>query len=279
MTSEMLPRASLAVMSEKNISTVRVEVEDRWAWLILNRPDKRNALNREMMDSLDAQLTKCEESSHVRVVLLTGAGRAFCSGLDLESLQQVCQRGYNENYKDAQVYAKLLTRLYCYPKPVIAVINGAAVAGGCGLVTVCDFALAANTAQLGYTEAKIGFVAAVVAPFLLGCVGAKATRDLLLTARLIQATEAKQLGLVNQVVDSRCLRKHAAGLARSLCENSLQSVPATKQWLAKLTCPDLERLMSQACVLNARSRSMEDCVEGVRAFLEKRLPRWRSSGS
>lgn len=259
-------------------STVRVESEEAWAWVFLNRPERRNALNARLIADLIAALDELETKSAIRVVLLSGEGKAFCSGLDLEALQQLSGKSFEENLEDSQRYAHLLKRVYLYPKPVIAVINGAAIAGGCGLASVCDFSLAASTAKLGYTEARIGFVAAIVSYFLLRCVGERVARDLLLTARVIDAAEALRLGLVNQVVEPGELVSRALNLARQLCENSPQSLKATKQLLARLSSADLDSALDYACELNAASRSSADCIEGIAAFLEKRSPRWKLSG-
>jgi methylglutaconyl-CoA hydratase len=157
---------------------------------------------------------------------------------------------------------------------VIAALNGPAIAGGCGLASVCDFVVAARSARLGYTEAKIGFVAAIVSYFLVRNVGEKIARDLLFTARHIEAGEACRLGLVNEVVEDTELLSRVRELARQLCANSAQSIRASKALLARTISPDLEEALDYACELNARSRSSEDCIEGVAAFLEKRPPKW-----
>jgi methylglutaconyl-CoA hydratase len=210
-------------------------------------------------------------------VLLTGEGKEICSGLDLQELQQLSRKSFEESLEDSHRYAQLLKRIYLYPKPVIAVLNGAAIAGGCGLASVCDLVLASSTAKLGYTETKIGFIAAIVSYFLIRNSGEKTARDLLLTARLIEAQEGLRLGLVNEVVEPAELQPRALQLARQLCENSPQSLRATKALLAKISSPDLEAALHYACELNAASRSSADCIEGVAAFLEKRSPRWKES--
>jgi methylglutaconyl-CoA hydratase len=257
-------------------TTVRIQYEERWAWIFLNRPEKRNALNFELIVDLTTALDQLEGNLETRVVLLTGEGKAFCSGLDLEALQRMSRQSLEESLEDAQRYARLLKRIYLYPKPMIAVLNGAAIAGGCGLASVCDLILAATTAKLGYTEARIGFVAAIVSYFLVRCVGEKTARELLLTARLIDAAEALRLGVVNEVVEASQLVSRASELARQLSENSPQSLRATKMLLAKISSPDLDAALDYACELNAASRSSADCVEGIAAFLEKRAPVWKS---
>jgi methylglutaconyl-CoA hydratase len=255
-------------------NTVLIQQEERWAWVSLNRPEKRNALNSQLIAELTAALDELERKPEVRVILLTGEGKAFCSGLDLEALQQMRSKSFEESLEDSRRYAHLLKRIYLYSKPVLAVLNGAAIAGGCGLASVCDFTLAADTAKLGYTEAKIGFVAAVVSYFLIRCVGEKRSRDLLLTARLIDPSEALRFGLVNEVIEPAQLIARARELARQLCENSSQSLRASKALLAKISSPDLDAALDYACELNAASRSSADCIEGIAAFLGKRSPNW-----
>ena len=256
------------------LQTIEIQRKERSAWIWLNRPKKRNALNNQMMIELITALDDLENLSEVRSVVLAGKGDAFCAGLDLEMLQQMSTKSYEENLEDSQRYARLLKRLYLYPKPVIAAVNGPAVAGGCGLASVCDFVLAADTAKLGYTEARIGFVAAVVSYFLVRSIGERTARDLLLTARLIDASEALAMRLINQVVSPELLIIRAEELALQLCQNSPQSLEITKGLLARISSADLDAALDYACELNASVRSSEDCVEGVAAFLEKRDPRW-----
>ena len=257
------------------MAMVRIESEERWAWIVLNRPEKRNALNFQMMDDLAEAFTELGKKEGVRVVLLTGEGKAFCSGLDLEALQQFSHKNFEESLIDSKRYASLLKTIYLFPKPVIAVLNGPAIAGGCGLASVCDLTLVAETAKMAYTEARIGFVAAIVSYFLVHTVGERVARELLLTARLVDAHEALRMGLVNEVVESSRLQARARELASQLCDNSLQSMQATKALLAGIASPDLDSALDYACELNARSRSSADCIEGVAAFLEKRQPRWK----
>lgn len=256
------------------MSTIRVEHEERCAWIRLNRPERRNALNTELLNELFHTLAELESNAAVRTVILSGEGKAFCSGLDLEELQRLHQKSFEESLADSRRYANVLKKIYLYPKPVIAALNGAAIAGGCGLASVCDLVVAARSARLGYTEARIGFVAAIVSYFLVRSVGEKTARDLLFTARHMEAEEAYRVGLVNEVVEDTQLLSRVRELARQLCANSAQSIQASKALLARTMSPDLDDALAYACELNARSRSSADCIEGVAAFLEKRAPQW-----
>jgi methylglutaconyl-CoA hydratase len=259
------------------MNTIRIEHEERWAWIYLNRPDRRNALNTELLNELRTALTELESNATVRVVIITGEGKAFCSGLDLEELQRMHQKSFEESLADSRRYADVLKQIYLYPKPVIAALNGPAIAGGCGLASVSDLVVAARSARLGYTEAKIGFVSAIVSYFLVRNVGEKRARDLLFTARHIGAEEAYQLGLVNEVVEDAELLTRVRELSQQLSANSAQSIRASKALLARIVSPDLDEALDYACELNASSRSSADCIEGVAAFLEKRLPKWVES--
>jgi methylglutaconyl-CoA hydratase len=243
--------------------------------LTLNRPEKRNALSPELIEELTGALHDAAECS-CGVVILTGAGAAFCSGLDLDHLATISARTPEENRRDSENVARVLRTLYDFPKPVIAAVNGPAIAGGMGLATIPDFTLAVPEAKFGYTEVRIGFVPAIVASFLLRQVGEKHTRDLLLTGRLIKAQEALDLGLVTQIVSEDQLMCTAKALAQSLLQNSPQAMQSVKKLLAKHASRRLDEELADAIDANAQQRSTEDFKEGVQAFLHKRRADWPS---
>src|ERR1700719_884383 len=182
-----------------NHGTIQLAIDHGVATATLNRPDKRNAISYELIDDLLAMLGEVSKSS-AQVLILTGAGKAFCSGMDLENLKALVGRSAEQNIKDSETMAHLFRSLYDFPKPTIAAVNGAAIAGGCGLATLCDFTLAVADAKFGYTEVRIGFVPAIVSTFLLRQVGEKHARDLLLTGRIVSADEAYRIGLINEIV-------------------------------------------------------------------------------
>jgi len=243
--------------------------------LTLNHPEKRNALSPELIEELTGALHDAAECS-CGVVILTGAGAAFCSGLDLDHLATISARTPEENRRDSENVARVLRALYDFPKPVIAAVNGPAIAGGMGLATIPDFTLAVPEAKFGYTEVRIGFVPAIVASFLLRQVGEKHTRELLLTGRLIKAQEALDLGLVTQIVTADQLMCTAKALAQSLLQNSPQAMQCVKKLLAKHARRRLDEELADAIDANARQRSTEDFKEGVQAFLHKRRADWPS---
>ena len=217
-------------------------------------------------------------ASDCRVVVLRGAGESFCSGLDLSSLQAMEGKSAAEHTVEAERIARLFRTLYELPKPTIAAVQGAAVAGGAGLATICDFTLAVAGTKFGYTEARIGFVPALVSAYLVLQVGEKRARDLLLTARIFDAAEAQRLGLVNEVVTQEELSSRVAALAETLIANSPESLRATKRLLVEQSRAWLDAAIELSLAANAEARETADFREGVAAFLEKRKPRWAARG-
>ena len=242
--------------------------------LTLDRPEKRNALNAAVMVELTEALEAAATDRACRVVVLTGAGEAFCAGMDLEHLEALGSKTEQEHREDTLQIARLLRTLYDLPKPTIAAVNGAAIAGGMGLATVCDFTLAVPEARFGYTEVRIGFVPAIVSAFLRDQIGDKHMRDLLLTGRLIKADESQVLGLVTRVVQPAELMVETRRLAAMLIENSPQAMAATKRLLSEQARSRLDEAVVLAVEANVQARATADFKEGIRAFLEKRKPNW-----
>src|SRR5215467_3809544 len=196
-------------------STLLLHYEKERAILTLNRPDKRNAINPPMIAELQTALDEIEKKK-VRVVIMAAAGPAFCAGMDLEMLSAIAKQSAQENQEDSKRMAKLFRRIWSFPRPIIAAVNGHALAGGCGIATLCDFTLAVPEACFGYTEVRIGFLPAIVSVFLTRQIGDKRARDLLLTGRKVSAEEAHQLGLVSQIVGPDRLLGRASELAEQL---------------------------------------------------------------
>lgn len=242
--------------------------------ITLNRPERRNAMTQEMQSELISALEETAVSEN-RVLILTGAGEAFCSGLDLSELQTMRNKTAAEHRIDAQRIGRLLVALYESRVPTIAAVHGPAIAGGTGLATICDFTLATPAAKFGFTEVRIGFVPALVSAFLSLQLGDKRCRDLLLTGRLFDAAEAHQMGLVNEIVAHGELMARAETLAQTLLANSPQSLSATKRLLAAQNRPWLDAAIIAAMEANAESRETADFHEGISAFLEKRKPVWK----
>jgi methylglutaconyl-CoA hydratase len=241
--------------------------------ITLSRPEKRNAISPVMMDELLAALDEIETGAS-RVVILTGSGKAFCAGMDLEALSALATFSFEQNLEDSRRTARLFRRLYFFPKPLIAAVNGAAIAGGTGIATMCDFTLAVPEAKFGYTEVRIGFIPALVSVFLRRQIGEKRARDLLLTGRIFDAAEALTLGLVTEVVQPVNLLSRAHELADSLLQSSPTSLIRSKLLLRRCAEVEIDREIELAVQENAAIRSTADFKEGLVAFLEKRLPKW-----
>src|SRR5713101_7944389 len=255
-------------------STLILEFSGEIAKITLNRPDKRNAINTQMIAELQSALDAIEKS-HSRVVIVTGAGKAFCAGMDLEMLSAIAKQSPAENQEDSRRIAKMLRRIWSFPRPLIAAVNGAAYAGGCAVATLCDFTIAAPGAKFGYTEVKIGFLPAIVSVFLTRQIGEKRARDLLLTGRIIEAAEAKEFGLVSEVVPAERLMERAHELAETLIAASPSSLARSKHLLVSSAAAGVDHDLERAILENARIRCTPDFQEGLASFLEKRKPVWQ----
>lgn len=256
-----------------NYKTIQLAQESGIATITLNRPEKRNAISFELIDDLLRALDEVAKSEAI-VLIMTGAGKAFCSGMDLDNLKALLGRSPEQNLQDSQTMVQLFRSLYEFPKVTIAAVNGPAIAGGTGLALLCDFTLAVPDAKFGYTEVRIGFVPAIVSTFLLRQVGEKQARDLLLTGRIFGAEEAMRMGLVSEVIAPDKLMEHARELAASLLENSAASLRATKQLLTNHARAELDAQIESAVRENAAIRTTADFREGITSFLEKRKPVW-----
>jgi methylglutaconyl-CoA hydratase len=256
-------------------STVTLTQDSGVALLTLDRPERRNAISYDLIEDLLGALREIA-SSPAQILILTGTGKAFCSGMDLENLKALIGRSPEQSLEDSRTMANLFRTIYDFPKPTIAAVNGPAIAGGTGLATLCDFTLAVPDARFGYTEVRIGFVPAIVSTFLTRQVGEKIARDLLLTGRLFDAAEAQRIGLVHEVVPADQLLTRARALAAQLMENSPASLRYTKKLLSNATRSELDAEIDSAVRENAAIRSTPDFREGITAFLEKRKPKWSS---
>jgi methylglutaconyl-CoA hydratase len=254
-------------------STLLLKYEGQIAKITLNRPEKRNAISQQMMSDVLSVLDEVERSK-ARVAIFTGAGKSFCAGMDLEMLSAIARQSAQENQEDSRRMAKMFRRLWSFSKPLIATVEGAALAGGSGIATLCDFTLAAPDAKFGYTEVRIGFLPALVSVFLTRQIGDKRARDLLLTGRQIDAQEAKDLGLVNEIVPAESLIERAQELAEVLIAASPSSLTRAKWLLTAAAADSVDHDLERAILENARIRCTPDFKEGLASFLEKRKPVW-----
>ena len=251
---------------------VHYEIRSPAAVLTLTRADKPNALSRALITDLTTAVRQAAADPAARCVILTAEGPAFCAGMDLDELRSTLTADAEVIWADAQRLAELFDLIYSLPKPTIAAVNGTAVAGGAGLVSVCDLAVAVPTAKFGYPEVRRGLVAAMVLPHLLRHVGERAARHLLLTGDLIDAAEAQQIGFINRVVEPSALMPTAVGLARSCAEGGPDALAVTKELLKRFSQQALS--VEEGAKASAAPRLGVECKEGLAAFFDKRPAPW-----
>jgi methylglutaconyl-CoA hydratase len=253
---------------------VLYEIQPPAAVLTINRPEKRNALSRSLIAALADAFGRVADDPAARCVILTAAGSVFCAGMDLAELQDSVGKGTADSpvWDDALRLASLYDRIYTFPKPTIAAVNGAAVAGGAGLVTVCDLAVAVPEARLGYPEVRRGLVAAMVMPHLLRHVGERAARYLLLTGELISAEEAARVGVINAVAHEDVLHERALEWAALLAEGGPNALARTKVLLHQFSRQAVS--LEEAAHASAAPRLSEECRQGLEAFFAKRPVPW-----
>lgn len=252
------------------MDTLQLAIHNGIATVKLNRPEKRNALNSQLLTELRSTFEELGANPEVRVIILEANGKAFCAGADLGYLQQVSQFSVMENLADSTHLQQTFHTIYTCPKPTIAKVHGAAIAGGCGLATVCDFVIAGRTKALfGYSEVKIGFIPAVVSVYLLRKIGDTQTRRLLLSAENITAEEAERIGLITYAVDDDQLTDKVQSVAETLSNNSSSSVALTKKMLENLHGMDLDAGLRYAASMNAITRMTDDCKNGIQSFLQQ----------
>ena len=254
---------------------ITLEVRQRVGIITLNRPDKRNALNYVVIDELKQALSLLDSDPNAKVVLLKAAGQAFCAGADLDYLQKLQGYGLNENLADSTHLMELYQLITRYRKLVVAQVEGHAIAGGCGLATVCDLAYAVPEAKFGYTEVKIGFIPALVLIILQRKIGDARARQLLLTGDLISAERAATLGLITEVVPADRIADHVwTLLQRLVVENAAGSIELTKRMLADVATLPLDDALRFAAKMNAHARATAECQRGIAAFLSKEKIEW-----
>jgi len=238
--------------------------------ITLNRPDKRNSLDDVMIKEIKDAINDYARSESIKSIVITGAGGNFCSGLFLEYLNKIQEFDVLQNKQDSENYKDLLLTIYSCPKPTIAMVDGYALAGGCGIASACDLIVAADKAQFGYTEVKIGFIPAVVMVFLLKRVSETHAKDLLLTSKFITGTEAYQIGLVNYVVDQYMLESFTDKLCENINRLPSSSLKLTKEMFKNVTSMSFEAALQYAVDMNTLTRMSEDCRNGIKKFLTKK---------
>ncbi len=248
---------------------IKYKSENSMGILTLNRPEKRNALHPDLIKQLKEKLLEIENNEQVKVLIITGEGKAFCAGADLEYLNKLREFSSADNEKDSRELAELFLMIYNFPKPVIAAVNGAAIAGGCGLASVCDFIIVNEEySKFGYTEVKIGFLPAMISTFIIRKVGEGLARQLLLSAELINGKRAYEIGFANYLYNN--VLDGAVEVASNLIKNSSYSMKITKELIKTVSQLSVEEAVEYCIKLNTISRSSEDFKTGLESFLNKK---------
>ena len=272
--SQALPDA-LQTLAE--LTTLKVSVDDYVATVTLARPDKRNAFNDEVIAELNQAFTQLGSSEQVRVIVLAAEGKAFCAGADLNWMRAMADYSREENLADADKLAQMLSTLYRCPKPTIAAIQGDVYAGGIGLISACDIAIAVDSANFCLSEVRLGLAPATISPYVIRAMGARAAHRYFLTAEVFDAVEAQRIGLVHECVSEAELEEKVASVAKKLRNNSPNAVKECKQlvqYVAEATID--EALIAQTVEGIADIRASDEGKEGVQSFLQKRKPNWLS---
>jgi methylglutaconyl-CoA hydratase len=255
--------------------SIKYQVEKRVALITLNRPEKKNALNSEMVVALDEAVMAASSDPEVKLILLRASGDVFCAGADLEELRQLRDASYEDNLENSRRLANMFLRIHNCPKIVIASVHGHAIAGGCGIVTVCDMAIAREGSLLGYPETRIGFIPAIVARFLIRKTGITNAKRLLLTGELVDAKEAELIGLITEFTGKEKFESRVDYWLHMLLEKtSGEALSATKKLINFISDHPGEESVRYAIEINALSRGSEDCIRGVDAFLNKEKITW-----
>lgn len=247
---------------------IKYRVKNSTAIITLNRPEKRNALNSELVNALKDKIISAEADESVKSIIITGEGKSFCAGADLEYLNTIKDYLPVENEKDSESLAEMFLKIYKCSKPTIAAVNGAAIAGGCGLASVCDFIVAhPEESKFGYSEVKIGFIPAIVSVFLVKKIGEGRAKQLMLSSEIINGKMAYEIGLVNNLSEN--VFESAIELSEKLNSNSLESMKMTKNMIQTISTMNVESAVNYCLRMNVLSRSTKDFEEGIKKFLNK----------
>lgn len=249
--------------------TILYRSEQGIARITLNRPEKRNALNAEMIGEMKRALEEAKHDPSTRVVLVTGSGADFCSGADLEALAQISRAGVLENMADARHLADLFVDIRNHPRPVVASVCGRALAGGCGLATACDITLAAESARFGYPEVNIGFIPAMVMAILRRSVSEKTAFELITMGEIIPAPRAFQIGLIHRTIPDAYFDQETDAYVTALASKSASAVSMAKNLLYHMDTMSFDAAVAAGVQGNAIARATEDCKRGIERFLKR----------
>lgn len=254
--------------------TIRVVEEGKVVRFVLNRPEVRNAFNSRMIEDLRSALGDVERNRGLRVLILTGEGKSFCAGADLNWMREVIKYSYEQNLNESLAIADFLYRLYSLPVPTIARVNGPAIGGGTGFLSACDIAVASEEAVFGLSEVKIGLVPAAISPYVLRRIGESRAREYFLTGERFDAARALELGLVNRVAPAGKLDEAVGGVVKLLLGSGPEALAKCKELIQRTPQLGFEEVKDYTARMIAGLRVSAEGQEGMASFLEKRKPRW-----
>jgi len=265
-------------MANNRYQTILFELDNNVARVILNRPDVHNAFNDIMIRELIDVFNEIEKHPEARVVVLTGEGKSFCAGADLNWMRRVKDYSYEDNLHESLELSDMLYRIYASSKPTIARVNGAAIGGGTGLVAVCDIAIAASTAKFSFSEVKIGLIPACISPYVIKKCGEGRCREFFLTGERMTAERALGAGLVNRIVAAEEIDEAVAELVKQLVSSGPEAIARCKELLMNVPLMKYDEVKRYTAEVIAQIRISEEGQEGMAAFLDKRKPLWTSDG-
>jgi methylglutaconyl-CoA hydratase len=261
-------------MADKEYQTILFEAKDEVAWISFNRPDVHNAFNAAMLSELDDAFEKARADESIRVIVLRGTGKSFCSGADINWLREIINYSFEQNLEESLHLAKLLHKIYVLPKATLAMVNGTAIGGGTGLLAVCDMAIASEEAKFGLSELKIGLVPAAISPYVIRKIGESNAREYFLTGRRITAQKAREIGLLNKVVLPEKLEKEVEETVSLLLTSGPEALASCKELIHKVPQMSFEEAKTFTAKMIADLRVSKEGQEGMSAYLEKRKPSW-----
>lgn len=261
-------------MKETAFQTIRLAVDEKVARITFARPEVHNAFNATMIAELAQVFDRVKTEASVRVVVLTGEGKSFCAGADINWMREIIDYSYEQNLSESLLLAEVLHKLYSFPKPTVAMVNGAAIGGGNGFLSACDIAVAAEEAHFGLSEVKIGLVPAAISPFVIRKIGESKAREYFLTGKRISAKKAQEIGLVNQVVPLEKLEGTVDELISLLLTSGPEALASCKELIFQVPQMSLEEVKEFTARMIANLRISEEGQEGMASFLEKRKPNW-----
>ncbi|MFQ5722141.1 MAG: enoyl-CoA hydratase/isomerase family protein [Candidatus Aminicenantales bacterium] len=261
-------------MASKEYQTILFQLQHEVLRLIFNRPQVHNAFNATMIAELDKALGRASRDQSLRVLVLSGQGKSFCAGADLNWMREIIHYSFQQNLGESLKLAEVLYKLYALPKPTVAMVNGTAIGGGTGFIAACDIAVASEEARFGLSEVKIGLVPAAISPYVIRRIGEAKAREYFLTGKRISAAKAMEIGLINEVVPKDKLEEKVKEIIELLLSSGPEALASCKLLIQKVPQMSFEEAKNFTAQMIAKLRVSEEGQEGMSAFLEKRKPKW-----